>query len=66
MQGAVEGQVRIRIANYFFRLRNQQKLVRIRFENIRYPTTRLLWYPELWRIIEVLLSCKHITSVHSR
>jgi len=23
-------------SNFFFRLRNQQKLVRIRFENIRY------------------------------
>ena len=31
-QGAVEGKVRIRTANYyFFRLRNRQKLVRIRY-----------------------------------
>jgi len=34
-QGTVEGKVLIRTANYF-RLRNRQKLVRIRFENIRY------------------------------
>ena len=34
-QGAVEGKVRIRTANFFFfRLRNRQKLVRIRFENV--------------------------------
>ena len=35
-QGAVEGNGQIRTANFFFRLRNRQKLVRIRFENIRY------------------------------
>jgi hypothetical protein len=36
-QGAVEEKVWIRTANkLFFRLRNRQKLVRIRFENIRY------------------------------
>ena len=44
-QGTVEGKVWIGTANWlFFRSRNRQKLVRIRFENIRYLLTYLLTY----------------------
>jgi len=44
-KGAVEGKVRIRTANYlFFRLRNRQKVVRIRFEIIRYLKRRISLY----------------------
>ena len=43
-QGAVERKVQIRTANYlFFRLRNRQKLVRIRFETIRQFSTCDVW-----------------------
>ena len=43
-QGTVEGKVRIRTANkLFFRLRNWQKLVWIRFDNIRYVSFKWIW-----------------------